>query len=220
MVRYVIALIAVIACSVVTTTAFGAPKGFFIGGGLVSRTTSGDLDGKSTLVDSAATVAGSVGKIDNGTGFSFDIGYNFTNHFGLEYMEASTIHTANHTGEPNTTDAVISTGLAGVRLSAGLGDHFDVFARLGVAVGAVSYDQYGHKIATGSNDTFTLTGGGYGYGVGAEAVFGKHLGFGIGYTVYNVTFSEGDIAGTTVKIKKKQPSAQFQTPDFTFLYHF
>jgi len=226
MARFFVAVAVILACGMVTSNAFGSPKGFFIGGGLAGRTSSGDLDGKSFLVSTAGNREGSVGKLDDGNGLLFDIGYNFGKHFGLEYLESHTVHNAKHQLEPSATDAVVSTGLAGFRLSAGLADHFDIFARIGFAFASVTYQRYGHKgsfspaFTSTSDEDFSLSGGGSGYGVGAEALFGQHLGIGIGYTVYAITFDRGNIAGTTVSIDSNQPTATFNTTDVTVLWHF
>jgi hypothetical protein len=170
MTRVLVALAAVLACGVVTSTAFGSPKGWFVGGGIVSRSASGDLDGKDLLVDADATRAGSVGELDSGSGLAFNAGYNFGSHFGLEYLESHSLHVASHDLEKSETDAFLTTPLLGIRLSAGLSDSFDVFACLGMAAAVLRYERYGHKGRFSPAFMPTSARGLPGYGAGRSAV--------------------------------------------------
>lgn len=224
MARLILAIMAFLACGVFTSTAIGAPKGWFVGGGFTSQSVSGDLDGERVLVNKDLDRAGSVGKVGSGTGLAFDGGYMVGKNFGFEYFSPSTLHKATHKLEKSESDANVAAGLLGVRLATG-GDTLDLFARLGLAAGTVSYDTFGHRgsfspsFSPTSDGKFSLTGGGAGIGIGMEWYLTQHLGLGLGYTVFDLKLDTANIDGQQGTLDKSL-KAQFHATDVTILYHF
>jgi len=194
-----------------------AREGFYLGAGFVGvQATHGGFDGQASDVDTVGNkyLFSSIG---SGSGISLDIGYNFTNYFGLEYFSTSTRHTGTYAGQPDST-TTIGLGLLGVRLIAPVAKSFELFLRLGESVSIVDMDQAG--LVGGIKPTpVEYTGVGSGYGAGFE-ILGDHFGIGFGYTLHTLTFDKAKINGQPSFTLTKHVNENFAATDVTFAYHF
>lgn len=204
-----------------------ARPGWFVGGGLAQQSGSGDLDGKHAFTNSAGTTAIIAGELKPGTGFLIDGGYGFNKYVDFEIFSAVTSHKATSSvpGLGDTT-ATVGSALIGLRLTYPvMDDKLELFGRLGVSGHTVDYEDYalqGSTIGTTfvytSKGKATFSGGGYGFGVGAEYQL-EHVGFGLGYTQFQVKFDQAKGGGESGTL----PSALNETLsllDLTVLYHF
>ncbi len=224
--RVLVALAVALACCAVTSTAF-AKKGFYIGGGVSSQSASGDLDGKKQVTNSAGDRLGSIGKLDSGSGLDFDLGYNFGEYFGFEYMQVVTLNKAKHQLEKNESDAGVVSQLLGIRLTAPMAEWLEGFLRLGAGSTVVSYDKFGHAgttaagVFTATDDrSFDMVGAGPAWGLGLQFYAGQHLGISFGYTVFNTKFTQARIGDDSFKKLPKNLAETVSATDATVTWHF
>jgi hypothetical protein len=177
------------------------------------------LDGKTTLTDKVGNQY-LVGSLSSGTGSTLQVGYGFNEYFGLELMGASSKHTASYTGQSDT-DADVSWGGLGVRLSAPLGKAFEFFFRFEQTSYTVDYKNY-VLLFPGLTQTTDVSYTGYGsaYGAGFE-ISGAHLGVEFSYMVHSATLNQAKASGiaTTFDLPRHL-QVPMTTTAIAFVYHF
>lgn len=195
-----------------------AREGFYIGAGFAGQTAKGDLDGQSTFLDADGNRY-LVGSLNSGVGVALQIGYGFNKYLGIEYFQATTSHTASHQLAPDS-DALLSSGVLGVRLTAPVSKAFELFLRAGLGGYELSYDKYAQIQPSYTQTTAaTYTGYGSAYGAGFE-IFSGHLGIGLGYTVHSATFNKVKASGQGTADPPNNLHVPITTTDLTFSYHF
>ncbi len=195
-----------------------AREGFYIGAGFAGQTAKGDLDGQSTFLDTAGNRY-LVGSLNAGVGVALQIGYGFNKYLGIEYFQATTSHTASHQLAPDS-DALLSSGVLGVRLTAPVSTSFELFLRAGLGGYELSYDKYAQIQPSYSQTTaVAYTGYGSAYGAGFE-IFTGHMGIGLGYTVHSATFNKVKASGQASADPPSDLHVPITTTDLTFSYHF
>jgi hypothetical protein len=196
MTRYLVALVTVVVFSAAASTAFGMPKGWFVGGGVADQQVTGDADGRSIAISTNGRRAVNLGKFgDRLSGGVINVGYGFNPHVAIDAQMISTTHSTTHRDESQTGNVSLTTILPGVRFSANPSKHFDLFVRAAFASSTLSYDKYGMRgdtsggvFTVSSHDDGKLTGNGYAYGFGMEVILGRDLGLILAHTGMALTF--------------------------------
>ncbi len=139
----------------------------YLGVGLTSSAVDSDLDGNGFFVNDTNTIQVFPGKLDDGTGFHLMIGGRITDIIAIEGLLIVTGHDATHAAFPGETqEAAIATLLGNARFMLPLGDSFDLFARVGLGLTTLSYEDAVvlppstvRQEATMSGGTFAVGGG-------------------------------------------------------------
>lgn len=172
-----------------------AREGFYLGYGFVGQTAKGDLDGSTSFLDKAGNKY-LLGSLNSGVGSTIVVGYGFNSVFGLELLGASSHHTASFSGQ-NDTDADVTWGMLGVRLTAPIAKAFELFLRLGESSYSVDYKKY-VLLAPGLTQTTDVSYSGFGsaYGGGFE-IMGEHFGVEFSYMVHSATLDQAKVSGVS-----------------------
>jgi hypothetical protein len=196
-----------------------AREGFYLGYAFLGQTAKGDLDGKTSALDSAGNQY-LVGSLNSGVGSGFLVGYGLNKYFGLELLAGASTHTATFQGQPDT-DAVLAWSTLGVRITAPIAKSFEAFFRYGEGAYGVHYSKY-VLLAPGLTQTTDVqySGAGSAYGVGFE-ILGDHLGVEFSTMMHTATLTKAKASGVANEFSlPRHLQVPIVTNAVAFNYHF
>lgn len=169
-----------------------------LGGGAVSAMMSEDLNQIVQPVFFVPVAQSTfTTHVGNGTGFTFQGGFFFNKHIGMELLTGKTTHDATSSGFPGRTlNAELTTFFYAARGMLPLGDNWELFGRAGLGLyGLVVEDNvFVNQGEAGRDSRFRGTG--IGMGGGVMMTLGR-IGLELGYTQHFVEFNSVDVEGTS-----------------------
>lgn len=198
-----------------------AKEGFFLGAGLATASSSGDLNQPTAGILLDANTVALTGDLESGGGISLLIGYGFNDNIAIDYFISSTIHDAVYDDGVDhlTFDTSVVLGTIGLRLGGMVSDNSELYVRLGTGAAVVTYTDnvYSTSSPYPIGDT-ELSGPASGGGVGWSYAT-TNWGVQVQLSRFSASFDTADTpigSGSFID----EPTADFTVFDVTAVYHF